>query len=394
MSATAPSARCKALHVTDVLPAIAAQAGEADASRSVSPAVVTALKANDVMRMSAAREIGGLAASVLDIGRELEAVAGACASTAWCLWNHLATFHLFCGLLGPDNADLLRSVTERHEWVCLPAGAGTAVKGRIDGDSVVLDGVAAFGTGARYADHAGVSFVFEGERVVRFALVDLRQAGVRIDPDWRAMSLRASATDHVHYHGARTPLAGVVPFPPRFREPLRDPALPVISGRYREDWVGLCDLWLGWMAVGVADAALREACAGIQDRRAILGVKMIERPTIHVNLGQAGALIGAARAIARDACHVTDARIVAGALPTETDYLDQMAAGMTAARLCDDAIRLVLRVLGGAGLREGPAFERRYRDLQAMPLHINVHPDRVTEQFGRNLLGLPTENPF
>ncbi len=380
--------------MADLLPEIAAQAAEADASRSVSPAVIAALKANDVMRMSASREIGGLAASTLDICRELEAVAGACASTAWCLWNHLVTFHLFCGLLGPDHADLLRSVTEGHQWVCLPAGAGTAVKGRIDGGSVVLNGVAAFGTGARYADHAGLSFVFEGERSPRFALVALDQPGVRIDPDWKAMSLRASATDHVHYEGARTPLARVVPFPSRFREPLRDPAFPVISGRYREDWVALSDLCLGWMAVGVADMALREACAGIQDRRAILGVKMVERPTIHVNLGLAGAQIGAARAVVRDACRETDARIGAGVPPTESDYLGQMAAGMTAARLAEEAMRLILRVLGGAGLREGPAFERRYRDLQAMPLHINAHPDRVTEQFGRNLLGLPTENPF
>jgi hypothetical protein len=53
-----------------------------------------------------------------------------------------------------------------------------------------------------------------------------------------------------------------------------------------------------------------------------------------------------------------------------------------------------LRVMGGNGLREGPAFERRFRDLQAMPLHINAHQDRVSEQFGRHLLGLPTENLF
>ena len=283
---------------------------------------------------------------------------------------------------------------EGGEWVCLPAGAGTAVRGRIDGDEVALTGVAAFGTGARYADHAGVSLVYEGERIVRFALVDLKQPGVVIDPDWMAMSLRASATDHVHYEGARVPLARVVPFPPRFREPLRDPAFAVISPRYREDWVGLSDIWLGWMAVGVADAALEECCAGIQDRRAILGVKMVERPTIHVNLGQAGAMINAARAVVRDASRETDRRIAAGVVPTEADYLHQMAAGMTAARLCDEAMRLILRVLGGAGLREGPAFERRYRDLQAMPLHINAHPDRVAEQYGRHILGLPTENPF
>jgi alkylation response protein AidB-like acyl-CoA dehydrogenase len=57
-------------------------------------------------------------------------------------------------------------------------------------------------------------------------------------------------------------------------------------------------------------------------------------------------------------------------------------------------MRLILRVLGGNGLREGQPFERRYRDFQAMPLHINAHPDRVSEQLGRHALGLATENPF
>jgi alkylation response protein AidB-like acyl-CoA dehydrogenase len=80
--------------------------------------------------------------------------------------------------------------------------------------------------------------------------------------------------------------------------------------------------------------------------------------------------------------------------PDETDYLRQLSVSMNALQQCEDAMRLLLRVMGGNGLREGPAFERRFRDLQAMPLHINAHQDRVSEQLGRHLLGLPTENPF
>jgi len=125
-----------------------------------------------------------------------------------------------------------------------------------------------------------------------------------------------------------------------------------------------------------------------------MGVKMAERPTIHVNLGQAVALIAAARAAVYDACATTDARIEAHQIPTEGDYLEQLGASMMALRLCDEAMRLILRVLGGNGLREGQSFERRYRDFQAMPLHINAHPDRVSEQLGRHALGLKTENPF
>jgi len=382
------------LHVAPLLSLIAGQAATADATRTVASEVIAALKANPVMGMSASREIGGLQSDMLAVGAELQAVAAACGSTAWCLWNHLCTFHFFCGLLGPANADQLRGVTQRREWVCFPAGASTGIAGRFERDDVVLSGVAAFGSGARYADHAGVVFVPDGEKAPRFTLLPLDAPGVRIDPTWKAMSLRASATDHVHYEGVAAPLARVVGFPRRPREALRDRDLAVINARYREDWVGLSDLWLGAMAVGVAQAALDDACASIQGRLAIMGVKMVERPTIHVNLGLAGALVGNARAGVNEGLAATDARIAAGVTPTETDYLRQLAASMMALRLCDEAMRLILRVLGGNGLREGASFERRYRDFQAMPLHINAHPDRVAEQYGRHLLGLETENPF
>jgi 4-hydroxyphenylacetate 3-monooxygenase len=388
------SAEGDALLVAPLLPLIAAQAADADATRSVSPEVIAALKSNDIMRMSAVRAIGGLESSVTAMGRELEAVAGACASTAWCLWNHLCVFHFYCGLLGPAQIELLRSITANRHWVCLPAGAGSAVIGRIDGEEVILNGVASFGSGGRYSDYVGVTFVYDGERAPHLALLRTDQKGVRFEPTWKAMSLRASATDHVYYEDARTPRATIVPFRLRYRFNFREPSYEVIDERYREDWVALSDLWLGCMAVGVADAALKEACSGIQGRIAILGVKMVERPTIHVNLGQAVALIGAARAAVYDACAKTDARIAAHQIPTETDYLEQLGASMIALRLCDDAMRLILRVLGGNGLREGQSFERRYRDFQAMPLHINAHPDRVSEQLGRHALGLPTENPF
>ena len=386
------------LLIEPLLPAIAAQAAEADASRSVSAEVIALIKANPVMGMTASPELGGLNSTITAVARELAAVAACCSSTAWCLWNHLCTYHFFCALMGPAHSSLLGSVTANREWVCFPAGASTRISGVVDNDQIVLNGSAAFGSGARYGEHAGVVFlmpdVAEGEQARRFTLVDLRSPGVTVDPTWKAMSLRASATDHVRYEDATVPADRHVPFPDKFREVFRAPDFPVIHHRYREDWVALSDLWLGAMAVGLAGAALAEAAEGIRERVAIAGVKMIERPTIHVNLGQAGTLIKAAGDTVLKACAETDARIEAAAPPTETDYLRQLGASMQALACCDDAMRLVLRVLGGNGLREGGTFERRYRDFQAMPLHINAHRDRVTEQLGRHLLGLPTENTF
>jgi alkylation response protein AidB-like acyl-CoA dehydrogenase len=117
---------------------------------------------------------------------------------------------------------------------------------------------------------------------------------------------------------------------------------------------------------------------------------MADRPTIHVNLGRARALINAAADTVWAAMAETDARIAGAVIPSEVDYFRQTSAGMQAVHFCDEAMRLILRVLGGNGLREGSAFERRYRDFQAKPLHINGHIDRITEQLGRLSLGLDT----
>ncbi|MGC6398093.1 MAG: hypothetical protein ACON40_06860, partial [Ilumatobacteraceae bacterium] len=115
------------LTVDPLLAAIADQALTADQTRTVSPNVINGIKASPTMRLSASTSIGGEQASVLQIGRELEAVAARCTSTAWVLWNHLAVFHLFVGTLGPPHAPLLKEIVTNNEWVCFPAGAGSGV---------------------------------------------------------------------------------------------------------------------------------------------------------------------------------------------------------------------------------------------------------------------------
>ncbi|MGF1598346.1 MAG: acyl-CoA dehydrogenase family protein [Acidimicrobiales bacterium] len=387
------------LVVGPILESIDAQARAADETRTVDAAVVAALKASDVMRLSASTNLGGLAASVHDIGRELEAVAARCPSTAWCLWNHLCVFHLFAGALGPAHHDLLAALVADGRWVSFPAGAGSGVHGRIDGERAVLDGTATFATGARYGDVCGVVFAVSGDDGVPIRPLDLRftmvandSEGVEVEPTWDGSGLRASATDHVHYRDVAVPLDRCTAWYGANRaESLR--TLPVIDHRFREDWVGLSDLWLGWMAVAVVRRCLAEAAAEIRPRRAIMGTKMVERPTVQINVGRALALTAAARAAVAEACHEVDRRIEARRVPDTDDYFRQQAVVTMAVEQLDEAMDLVARTLGGNGLREGATFERRQRDFRAMPLHINVHQDRITHQLGRLALGVDLE-PF
>ncbi|MFT5268471.1 MAG: alkylation response protein AidB-like acyl-CoA dehydrogenase [Acidimicrobiales bacterium] len=379
--------------VTPLLAQIAAQAEQADATRSIDPEVIAALKASDVMKLAATSNIDGVGASVLQIGRELEAIAANCTSSAWTIWNHLAVFHLFVGCLGPDQHELIRGIVNRGEWVCFGAGAGSAITGVIEGDTVRLNGSGAFSSGSRYADWGGAAFVVvddDGKRVepldIRFTVVPLAREGVEIDPTWDGSGVRASATDDIGYTNVSVPLDRCVPWYGANRAAaLRE--VPVVDGRYREDWVGLSDIWLGWMGVGLVRAALHEATAEIRERKSIMGKKMVTRPTVQVNLGRAAALVAAAAATMETACRQVDERVESQQVPDEADYLRQMALATSGINQLDEAMQLLMRCQGGNGLRESRSFQRRWRDFQAMPLHINIHQDRVHHQLGRFVLG-------
>ncbi len=397
------------LRIAPFLDAIEAQAETADRTRSVSSEVIEAIRGTDFMRMSATRNIGGVEETMLGMGRELEAVAARCPSLAWCLWNHLCVFHLFVGSVGPDQQDFLTHLVTNGQWVSFPGGARSSVYGRIEGDQAILNGTGRWGTGARYADYCGVAFAISGDDGkpirhpaphgaakssldIRFTILPTKAEGVKIDPSWDGAGLRASATDDVHYTDVPVNLSDCVAwFGANRAESLR--TVPVVHHRYREDWVGISDLWLSFMAVGLVRRALAEAADAAGGRRVIIGGKMVDRPTVQVNFGRAASLLAAAAAATEAACNDVDRRIAAGVVPDEADYLRQMAVTTMAVEQLDEAMSLLHRTQGGTALREGGAFDRRYRDFRAMPVHINVHQDRVTHQLGRHLLGLEL-NPF
>ncbi len=387
------------LRIAPFLDMIEEQAVAADQSRSVASDVVEAIRGTDFMRMSATRNIGGVEETILHMGRELEAVAARCPSLAWCLWNHLCVFHLFVGAMGPEQQDFLADIVSKGHWVSFPGGARSSVYGRIDGDVAVLNGTGRWGTGARYADYCGVAFAIAGDdgkpkrpMDIRFTIVPTKTEGIKIDPSWDGSGLRASATDDVHYTDVPVRLDDCVPWYGVNRaESLR--TIPVVHPRYREDWVGISDLWLAWMAVGLVRRTLSEAVSQAAGRRVIIGGEMTERPTVQINFGRAASLVAAAAAATEAGCFDVDRRIEADVAPDESDYLRQMAVTTMAVEQLDEAMAMLNRAQGGTALREGGTFERRYRDFRAMPVHINVHYDRITHQVGRHVLGLEF-NPF
>jgi 3-hydroxy-9,10-secoandrosta-1,3,5(10)-triene-9,17-dione monooxygenase len=386
-----------------LLDRIRAQAETADRTRNLDAALVAAIESSDLIRLSATAELDGIGASVFDIGHELEAIAPVCGSTAWVLWNHLCVFHAIVGQLGPSNPSFLREVIGKRGMVSFPGGAGTGIVGVPTEHGFRLNGRAAFGTGARYGEWMSTVFMVSNPDTdadtdpaappdMRFTLTSTEAPGIRIEPTWDGSSVRASATDDVFFDDVEIRADRVAPFAPRAA--LRDPDRAAVHTRYREDWVAFAVLWISAMATGIAQAAIDCAVEHMAGRVGTSGQKIAELPIAHANLGEAQSKVAAARLAWQGGCQETDQRIKGGSIPTEDDYLRQMSVSMASVQLAESAMELVQRVLGGNGLREGGGFDRLYRDFQAIPLHITVHRDRVSEAVGRSLLGLAPKNPF
>ena len=99
-------------------------------------------------------------------------------------------FHFIVAQMGPAAADLLRQIVDDREWVSFPAGAGTSVHGRRDGDRVIINGRASFASGSRYGEWAACLFALDGGETqpkgkpdLRFTLVRTDAPGVSVDSD-------------------------------------------------------------------------------------------------------------------------------------------------------------------------------------------------------------------
>ena len=238
---------------------------------------------------------------------------------------------------------------------------------------MVLDGITTFGSGCRYAEWTAVVAALVDPATdaptsppdLRFTVERLDAPSVRVEPTWDGMALRASATDTVHHTGSRgcprhaarrgTPPTG----------PMCSGASTTTSSTRATARTGSASPTCGSPPRPPVLPARpsRRPPTGVRGRRAIMGAKMVDLPMVPMRLGEAAAMVAAARAAVTVGCAEVDERIAAGIPPTEADHTRQLALAAQALRLCRDAMDHVLIVLGGNGLREGGSFERRYRDV-------------------------------
>ena len=181
-----------------------------DKARELPVETVHDLHEAGLLTLNIPRVQGGLEADLATQTAIFEIIGGACASTAWCLGNHITTCLIVQNLLGEDSGPYIKAVVDEGAILAhaqVPAGTTRAIPG-----GFVVSGRWPFVSFSHRARWAFLSTLVQGqppgwtptvavpdppEFHNRWVGVGIGDSGVSVEDTWHAMAVRASMSNDV-----------------------------------------------------------------------------------------------------------------------------------------------------------------------------------------------------
>ncbi len=357
----------------------AARAAVADETDCFVAENYEALKASGLVEAGVPKELGGGGADINELADMLRTLAHHCSSTALAFamhthqvaipawrWQHqkIAAVEPLLKRVATEKIILLSS--GGSDWV---GGSGKAE--RVDG-GYKITARKIFSSAAPAGGLLMTSAVLEeaGEepKVLHFG-IPMNSPHVSIDPVWRTLGMRGTASNDVVINGHVVPEAGVAlkrsagQWHPLFQI-IATIAFPLIYGVY-----------LG-VAESARDVAVAMAKKRRQDHHLVQLVGQMESELRGAQMAHAYMLDVAGRNA-----------------PSAETVNDIMIGRRLMAQHAIRAVELAMEAAGGAGFYRAQGLERRFRDIQGARYHP-MQPGPQAEYAGAMALGLPVDRIF
>lgn len=338
--------RIEAQQLADAFAARAAQHDEADEFVEEN---YKALKASGLLAAGVPAELGGGGLGLADLCEMLRILARGCSSTAlafsmhthqvavnaWRWRNQKAPVAPMLERVARDRIMLV--TTGGGDWLessgeAVPGEGGFRVKAR-----------KAFSSGSPGGDLLSTSAVV-GDEVIHFA-VPMTAKGLRIEPTWRTLGMRATASHDLILEDVFVPDAAVAMRRPRGKwhplfHMLSMIALPLVYAVY----------------LGVAEAARERALALVRRRRSDVHLLQL--------VGELENRIAAARY-----AHGAWVSLGESAQPGPQTTAEALACRTLVGQAVLDATSAAMDVAGGGGYFRANGLERLFRDVQGARYH-------------------------
>lgn len=362
-----------------------------EAERELTADVLEALHERELFRLSLPAHVGGYELPIPVLASVTEIIAGADASTAWCLGQAFGCA-MSAAFLDEDAArDVFGPADAVLAWGAGPQGTAAATDG-----GYVVNGTWRFASGARHAAWLGghcevhetdgtPRLDARGVHVLRTALFRREQASVA--DDWYVMGLRGTRSEGYTVENlfveSRLTLDRDAP-----------EECQVDSTLYRFPTTNVYASVFSGVALGIARAMLDDL-VGLAGTKAQRGARtsMRESAVVHTRLAELEAQLGAARAYQREAIREVWDEVDAA---REITMTQRARIRLATTYAIDQATRVseqVYRLAGSTAIFEDQAFERRFRDAYAVSQQVQGRHTNF-ETVGRHMLGLEVETTF
>lgn len=370
----------------EILPAIAANAAQAERDRMVPAENIAMLKGIGMHRAFQPRAYGGLEISLPEFTECVIALAGACASTAW-------AFSLLC--------------THCHQLAMFPKQLQDEIWGK-DPDATASSSIAPFGRieevdgGVRFngemgwssgCDHAEWAIVgcrrqnAEGELVYCFAV--LPRSDYEIRDDWFAAGMRGSGTKTLVIKDAFVPNHriqaakdmmegrsagfGLYPDSKIFYTPYR----PYFASGFAS------------ISLGIAERMLEAFKEKTRNRvRAYTGASVGTATPALMRLAESTHQVAAARAFLEKTWQDHAAHGERHEYPSRETLAYWRTNQAYAVKMCIQAVDRLFEAAGGTAWFEGNEMQRLFRDSHMTGAHAYTDYDVCAQILGRELMGL------
>lgn len=374
-----------------------------DASASLPPENLAALKASGLTNILSSKEDGGKDASFLAMSNVVEVMAKACPSTAAFLVMHYSVFPILKAARPSSGSRAIHREILSGAKLCAASTSEVGAGGRIwhldghaakSGDDYLISARKSFVTGAEFVDYFVTpvrSSPDAGSQDWSLFVVDARSEGVTRKGRWDSLGMRGTGSLPVDFDKVRVPASNQ----------LADETIgfALITAYHLPMYlVGLSSLYYG-IALGAYEAVVEATKKRIHTdtNRALSTTEGVQH-----EVGRMFGMLMLCKEYLNRVCRLSEsARVLfdefrnAGLLNElvkanmdDPYYREILALKVQSCEIAIDVLKIALQVSGGAGYKKGHPVERFFRDVQAGPIMAPAS-DVGRVILGRQVLGVP-----
>ncbi|MDB5405502.1 MAG: hypothetical protein JWL84_414 [Rhodospirillales bacterium] len=369
-------------------PVIEAAAAEIEAKRELPPALVETLIGAGSYRLLLPRSLDGAELDPAAFAEFIEIVAGADASTAWCL-GQCGGCAMAAGHLPPQGArEIFADPGAILAWGSLSSGSAIRVAGGFE-----ITGTWMFASGSRQAQFLGghmpvvagdgtPELLPDGEALLQTVIFPLHAA--RITDIWHVMGLRGTGSDNYAVERLFVPERHSYVY-----NGSPDPSQPGVL--YRFPITAVYAVAFAAVALGIARRMLDVFVASARDRVPRHHVKaQRDNAVIQSQVGQAEAKLQASRLfLLHTLREIADSAAASGTVTVDQRMQIRLAATF-ATHQAKEVADIAYHAGGAIAIFSSGKLERRFRDIHTVLQQIQARAAHF-ETVGQYLLGLPAD---